>query len=98
VNVFAAVRAAGYSQLGLAQLETVCRAACDERDGLEGLGRGTKVRDHLGLAERGDETAFAIHGRDVAAVTRLDDGASPDFDEWRGLRDVLILMLCLQLR
>jgi hypothetical protein len=98
VDVFAAVRAAGYGKLDPRQSEAVCRAARDEWDGLKGLGRGTKISDRLRITERGDEAAFAVHGSDVASVARLDDGAAPDFDKRRGLWDVLILMLCLQLR
>ena len=83
VNVLAAVRAAGDGQLSLVETEAVCRAARDERDGLERFCGRAKVRDRFGFAETGRDFAVAVNRGDVPAVARLDYRTAPDFDERR---------------
>ena len=91
MQILAAVRAAGDGQLDFGEAEASGCPARDEGQGLERLGGGAQVGDRLRLAEAGYQAAFAVHGRDVPAVARLDDRPAPDFDERRGLRDVLTL-------
>ena len=98
MQVFAAVRAAGDGHLRFRQAEAFGRSTCQDGDGLEGFSGGAEVRDRLRLAQGRDEAAVAVHGGDVAAVARLDDGAAPDFDERRGFGRWLTLIFGLQVR
>src|SRR5260221_1182561 len=77
----ARVRRADERQVLRRELESLGGAVLDQRQRLERLRRGAPERDRLGIAGCGDERTVGVHDRDVHAVARLDDGASPQLDD-----------------
>src|SRR5688572_19080452 len=74
----AGVGGAEEGDLGRAQAESLYPSRLDERQGLEGLGRGSGKDRTGGVTARGQETTRLVHYGGVAAVAGLEKAAAQD--------------------
>jgi hypothetical protein len=81
VHLLAVVGAAGDGQFARVDVEAFGRARREERQSLLRLGGRADVSHGIGRAEPRQDAPGPVHGDEVAAVHRLDDGAARDLHE-----------------
>src|SRR3712207_3080861 len=85
VRLFAVVRGAGDGELLARQAEGVGGPREDERQRLEGLGRGARVDVACRVAHGLDDVTLRVADGDAPAVDALDELPAPEGDERRVL-------------